>query len=65
MKNYTITVNGNVYDVTVEENADGAVQAAVARRGLHGAEPDGGWRLRGAGSGVPDLCGPDDRTGGG
>lgn len=24
MKNYTITVNGNVYDVTVEENAGGA-----------------------------------------
>ncbi len=28
MKNYTITVNGNVYDVTVEEN--GAVPAASA-----------------------------------
>ena len=26
MKNYTITVNGNAYDVTVEEN--GAAQAA-------------------------------------
>ena len=25
MKNYTITVNGNVYDVTVEENGAGAV----------------------------------------
>lgn len=25
MKSYTITVNGNVYDVTVEENAGGAV----------------------------------------
>lgn len=24
MKNYTITVNGNVYDVTVEENKEGA-----------------------------------------
>lgn len=24
MKNYTITVNGNVYEVTVEENAQGA-----------------------------------------
>ena len=23
MKNYTITVNGNVYDVTVEENGAG------------------------------------------
>ncbi|NSE80307.1 biotin/lipoyl-binding protein [Coprococcus comes] len=28
MKNYTITVNGNVYDVTVEEN--GAAAAPVA-----------------------------------
>ena len=24
MKNYTITVNGNVYDVTVEENGNGS-----------------------------------------
>ena len=32
MKNYTITVNGNVYDVTVEENAGGAVAAAPARK---------------------------------
>ena len=31
MKNYTITVNGNVYDVTVEEGAStGAVSAPVA-----------------------------------
>lgn len=30
MKNYTITVNGNVYDVTVEEN--GASQAPSAPR---------------------------------
>ena len=28
MKNYTITVNGNVYDVTVEENGVGAAPAA-------------------------------------
>lgn len=28
MKNYTITVNGNVYDVTVEENGSGAAPAA-------------------------------------
>ena len=32
MKSYTITVNGNVYDVTVEENVGGAVQAAPARK---------------------------------
>jgi biotin carboxyl carrier protein len=30
MKNYTITVNGNVYDVTVEEGAGGAAPAARA-----------------------------------
>jgi len=28
MKNYTITVNGTVYDVTVEENTGAAAQAA-------------------------------------
>ena len=28
MKSYTITVNGNVYDVTVEENIGGAVAPA-------------------------------------
>lgn len=31
MKNYTITVNGNVYDVTVEENAGGAVAPAARK----------------------------------
>ena len=31
MKNYTITVNGNVYDVTVEENGASAGAAAPAR----------------------------------
>lgn len=31
MKNYTITVNGNVYDVTVEENGAGASPASAAR----------------------------------
>lgn len=29
-ENYTITVNGNVYDVTVEENGNGAAAAPVA-----------------------------------
>ncbi len=32
MKNYTITVNGNVYDVTVEEKGAGAAPVAPARR---------------------------------
>ena len=30
MKNYTITVNGNVYDVTVEEKGAGAAPALAA-----------------------------------
>ncbi len=30
MKNYTITVNGNVYDVTVEENGAGTALAAAS-----------------------------------
>ena len=30
MKNYTITVNGNVYDVTVEETGAGAAPAPTA-----------------------------------
>lgn len=30
MKNYTITVNGNAYDVTVEENGAGAAPAPAA-----------------------------------
>ncbi len=32
MKSYTITVNGNVYDVTVEENGTGAAVPAAPRR---------------------------------
>ena len=31
MKTYTITVNGNVYDVTVEEGASGAAPAAAPK----------------------------------
>lgn len=32
MKSYTITVNGNVYDVTVEENGNVSAPAAAPRR---------------------------------
>ena len=42
MKNYTITVNGNVYDVTVEENTSGAPQAAAPRAGSGGAKGSAG-----------------------
>ena len=37
MKSYTITVNGNVYDVTVEENTNGAPAAAPAATGSAGS----------------------------
>ena len=40
MKNYTITVNGNVYDVVVEEGANaGAVAAPVAPKAAPKAAP--------------------------
>lgn len=39
MKSYTITVNGNVYDVTVEENVGGAQAAAPAKRAAAPAAP--------------------------
>ena len=39
MKSYTITVNGNVYDVTVEENGAVSAPAAAPRRA---AAPAGG-----------------------
>ncbi len=38
MKNYTITVNGNVYEVTVEEGTSGAAPAAAPKAAL-GAMP--------------------------
>ena len=34
MKSYTITVNGNVYDVTVEENGAVSAPAAAPRRAV-------------------------------
>ena len=37
MKNYTITVNGNVYDVTVEEGGAGAGVSAPAPRKMAAA----------------------------
>ena len=39
MKSYTITVNGNVYDVTVEENTNGVAAAPVARKAAPVAAP--------------------------
>lgn len=39
MKSYTVTVNGNVYDVTVEENASSGAQPAPIRRAAAPAAP--------------------------
>ena len=39
MKNYTITVNGNVYDVTVEEGAGAVAAAPVAKKAAPKAAP--------------------------
>ena len=39
MKSYTITVNGNVYDVTVEENGSLSAPAAAPRRAAAPAAP--------------------------
>ena len=39
MKNYTITVNGNVYDVTVEEGASGAATSAPKAAAPKAAAP--------------------------
>ncbi|MCI9228504.1 MAG: acetyl-CoA carboxylase biotin carboxyl carrier protein subunit [Dorea sp.] len=50
MKNYTITVNGNVYDVTVEENGSGAPAAAAPRAAAPKAAPAAPKAAAGAGS---------------
>lgn len=56
MKNYTITVNGNVYDVTVEENGAGTVpmQAAAPKKAAPAAKapaaPKAAPKAAGAGS---------------
>lgn len=39
MKNYTITVNGTVYDVSVEEKGTGAAAAPVASAPVQAAAP--------------------------
>ena len=52
MKNYTITVNGNVYDVTVEEGAgSGAVAAPVRAAAPAKAAPKAPAKPAGAGAG--------------
>lgn len=51
MKNYTITVNGNVYDVTVEEGAGGTVKAPAAPKAAPKAAPAAAPKASNAGAG--------------
>ncbi|MBC5687895.1 acetyl-CoA carboxylase biotin carboxyl carrier protein subunit [Mediterraneibacter sp. NSJ-55] len=51
MKNYTITVNGNVYDVTVEEKGAGAAPAAPAPAAAPKAAPKAAPAPKAAGTG--------------
>ena len=46
MKNYTITVNGNVYDVTVEEGAAGSTPAAAPKAAPKAAAPAGAGAVK-------------------
>lgn len=50
MKNYTITVNGNVYDVTVEENGASAPVAAPRKATAPAAKAAAPKAAAGAGS---------------
>ena len=50
MKNYTITVNGNVYDVTVEEGAAGAATSAPKAAAPKAAAPKAAPKAAGQGS---------------
>ncbi len=52
MKNYTITVNGNVYDVTVEENGNGAGSTSSKdQRQLRKQRPKAAQKAKAAGAG--------------
>lgn len=50
MKNYTITVNGNVYDVTVEENGAAAAPVAAPKAAPKAASKAAPKAAAGAGS---------------
>lgn len=52
MKTYTITVNGNVYDVTVEEGAGGAAPVAAPKAAAPKAAPKAAPAAGGAQGGV-------------
>lgn len=46
MKNYTITVNGNVYDVTVEEGAAGSTPVAAPKAAPKATAPAGAGAVK-------------------
>ena len=50
MKSYTITVNGNVYDVTVEEGASAGAAVAAAPKAVAAAPKAAAPKAAGAGS---------------
>ncbi len=52
MKTYTITVNGNVYDVTVEEGAGGAAPVVAPKAAAPKAAPKAAPAAGGAQGGV-------------
>ncbi len=52
MKNYTITVNGNVYEVSVEEGAAGAAPVATAPKAAPAAAPKAAPKAAPAASGA-------------
>ena len=55
MKNYTITVNGNVYDVTVEEKGAGTAPAAAAPAPVPKAAPAPAPAPKAAGAGKIEV----------
>ena len=65
MKNYTITVNGNVYDVVVEECASGGAAAAAAPaapRAVPKAAPKAAPAAGGAAGSVKIEAGADRKS---
>lgn len=58
MKNYTITVNGNVYDVTVEEGAAGVATSAPKAAAPKAAAPKAAAPKAAAGQGSVKVNSP-------
>ena len=56
MKNYTITVNGNVYEVTVEEGFTGAAKAAPAPAPKAAPAPRAAAPAPAPAAPAPEMC---------